>query len=170
MYNIEYKQLTLKLTKYLLHLGVKNDSDVEDLVQEVFVRLLTKMSKLEIISVEAYCIGLAKNIFREYIKEKMKHLQVFDHVPVHLIDEKKIKINFIDPFVHILLEQEINLLPERMKTILIQRIINEVPSAVLAEKLGTTVSAIDLCLFRTKKRLRKKLVMNRKEKKGYLVA
>lgn len=156
--NIEYKQLVVKLTKYLIHLGVKQDSDVEDLIQEVFLRLLTKMSKLEIISVEAYCIGLAKNIFREYIKEKMKYLQVFDRVPIHLIEEEKLKINFHDPLIHILLEQQLELLPERMKHIFFSRVVEEIPSKVIAEKEGISARAVDLCLFRTKRRLRKKIL------------
>lgn len=160
----EIEALTQSLFRYFLSKRVGSLDDVWDMVQETLLRVLMAMSKEQIGSPEGYAIGVAKNIqFEQYRKlvKANKHeslsvrnyentMNVFKHyeTPEHIA----VRHDMMDK-----MHQCMTRLPKHMQHVLTERFIKEVPSKVMAQKIGKDHSVIDLRVYRAKRKLRKML-------------
>ncbi|MCM3363789.1 RNA polymerase sigma factor [Niallia sp. MER TA 168] len=83
-----YRQYNQELVHFLIYLGVKKE-EAEDLVQEVFIRVLkTKCSFKGESSERTWLYTIAKNIAIDHFR-KQKNSYSFDcQIPIHIKDEQ----------------------------------------------------------------------------------
>jgi RNA polymerase sigma factor (sigma-70 family) len=61
----------------------------------------------------------------------------------------------------LLFRNALRLLPERMRTLLVRRFVEEVPSRAIAREEGITTDAVDMRVYRAKRELRKRMERER---------
>jgi RNA polymerase sigma-70 factor (ECF subfamily) len=153
----EIGRLPEKLRRFFLSRGVRTEDDARDLAQETLLRVLQRLSRGELLdSAEAFSLGVAKNVFFEYCRRVEKS---------HAHDGLSGAIDLAggeDPLTEALASSQavrfrkaLELLPERMKSLLLKRFVEEVPSRTIAREEGISTDAIDMRVYRAKRELRK---------------
>jgi len=155
----DFGRLPEKLRRFFLSRGVRTEDDARDLAQETLLRVFQRMSRGELLdSAEAYSLGVAKNVFLEYCR-RVARASVHDGLSgaVQLSGSD-------DPLADVLVSSRalrfrkaLDLLPERMKALLVRRFVEEVPSRAIAREEGITTDAVDMRVYRAKRELRKRM-------------
>jgi RNA polymerase sigma factor (sigma-70 family) len=156
-FETEIGRLPEKLRRFFLSRGVRTEDDARDLAQETLLRVLQRLSRGELLdSAEAFSLGVAKNVFFEYCRRVEKS---------HAHDGLSGAIDLAggeDPLTEALASSQavrfrkaLELLPERMKNLLLKRFVEEVPSRTIAREEGISTDAIDMRVYRAKRELRK---------------
>jgi RNA polymerase sigma factor (sigma-70 family) len=121
-------------------------ADVDDLVQEVFLRLLRRGRIAEINNLEGYIFETAANILRDRLRKKFTH-QTANHEP---ISEHHVEDVAFSPERVLLGREALNLLgdallelPERARTVFFLCRIEGIPYADVASRLGLSLSAVN---------------------------
>jgi RNA polymerase sigma factor (sigma-70 family) len=158
-FETEIGRLPEKLRRFFLSRGVRTEDDARDLAQETLLRVLQRLSRGELLdSPEAFSLGVAKNVFFEYCRRVAK---------AHAHDGLSGAIDLAggeDPLTEALASSQavrfrraLELLPERMKSLLLKRFVEEVPSRTLAREEGISTDAIDMRVYRAKRELKKRM-------------
>jgi RNA polymerase sigma-70 factor (ECF subfamily) len=166
----ELGRLPEKLRRFFLSRGVRTEDDARDLAQETLLRVLQRISRGERMdSHEAYALGVAKNVFFEYCRRVAKantHDGLSGAVDLAGID---------DPLSDVLISSQalrfrraLQLLPDRMRDLLVKRFVEEVPSRAIAREEGITTDAVDMRVYRAKRELRKRMDKEKAEKERAL--
>ena len=121
-------------------------SDIDDLVQEVFLRLARRGDLLTVTNLGGYIFQTAANILRDRLRRRLSH-QVSDH---RLIDEGCVEDAAFSPERVLLgkeavdrLSEGVRKLPARTGQVFILCRIDELPYAEIAKQLGISVSSVD---------------------------
>jgi RNA polymerase sigma-70 factor, ECF subfamily len=159
VFEAEIGRLPEKLRRFFLSRGVRTEDDARDLAQETLLRVLQRLSRGELLdSPEAFSLGVAKNVFFEYCRRVAKS---------HSHDGLSGAVDLSggeDPLTEALASSQalrfrraLELLPERMKSLLLKRFVEEVPSRTIAREEGISTDAIDMRVYRAKRELKKRM-------------
>jgi len=152
-------RLPEKLRRFFLSRGVRTEDDARDLAQETLLRVFQRISRGELLeSLEAYALGVGKNVFLEYCRRIAK-------ASVHDGLSGAVRLPGAgDPLADALVSSRalrfrsaLNLLPRRMRELLVRRFVEEVPSRAIAREEGISTDAVDMRVYRAKRELRKRM-------------
>ncbi len=158
-YEAELGRLPEKLRRFFLSRGVRTEDDARDLAQETLLRVLQRISRGERMdSHEAYALGVAKNVFFEYCRRVAK-ANAHDGLS-GAVDLAGVEDPLTDALVSsqaLRFRNALSLLPERMRSLLVKRFVEEVPSRAIAREEGITTDAVDMRVYRAKRELKKRM-------------
>lgn len=157
-------ELTLRYgpaVRRFLSRRLRDGADVEDLAQEVFVRLLKRAELSSIDNIEGYLFHTAANLLRERARRRARR---------HADQESAIEDAFVedgDAFTpeRILLGREafgrmvaaLEELPERPRTIFVLNRFEDLSAPQIARRLGVSVSTVEKDMMRAVAFLRERL-------------
>jgi|APFre7841882724_1041349.scaffolds.fasta_scaffold01569_2 RNA polymerase sigma-70 factor (ECF subfamily) len=143
------------LTRYFQR-RVSAPAEIDDLVQEVFLRLLVRGGVEDMASVSGYVFETASSVLKDrYRRRVTRHAD--DHVPMGTDGEEG--QDFSAERVHqgreLLHEAAMELLamPERTRTVCILRVLEGLSYKDISHRLGISVSAVEKHMTRALKRL-----------------
>lgn len=155
----ELGRLPEKLRRFFLSRGVRTEDEARDLVQETLLRVLQRVSRGEPLeSPEAYSLGVAKNVFFEYcrrVQRANKHEGLSGVLDLASVDDPL--SDALSSSRKLILRKALELLPARMRVLLVRRFVEEVPSRTIAREEGITTDAVDMRVYRAKRELKKKM-------------
>ncbi len=161
---VEISRLPEKLRRFFLSRGVRTEDEARELAQETVLRVYQRIQRGEMLeSSEAYALGIAKNVFFEYCR-RLTRAEMHDGLSgvVELPAEGDPLADALTNSRRLTIRRALNLLPEKMKSLLVRRFIDEVPSRIIAREEGITTDAVDMRVYRAKRELRKKMEETRK--------
>ncbi|HQR68564.1 MAG TPA: sigma-70 family RNA polymerase sigma factor [Thermoanaerobaculia bacterium] len=157
--DVDLGRLPEKLRRFFLSRGVKTEDDARDLAQETLLRVFQRMSRGELLeSLEAYSLGVGKNVFLEYCRRVAKS-SVHDGLSgaVQLpASGDPLRDALVSSRAH-RFRRALDLLPERMRALLVRRFVEEVPSRAIAREEGISTDAVDMRVYRAKRELRRRM-------------
>jgi RNA polymerase sigma-70 factor (ECF subfamily) len=153
----EFKKVALPLRGNLLHVARKmleNDSDIEDLVQEVFLKLWYIRDTLhQYNNIPAFAVTMIKNLCIDRLRVRDRE--------VTLEPDYYLRATGDDPYLQLerqntkqLLEKIIDSLPPLQKAIITMKDIEEYEVEEIAEITGTQTEAVRMNLSRARKKVR----------------
>lgn len=155
----ELGRLPEKLRRFFLSRGVRTEDEARDLVQETLLRVLQRVSRGEPLeSPEAYSLGVAKNVFFEYcrrVQRANKHEGLSGVLDLAATDDPL--SDALSSSRKLIVRKALELLPARMRVLLVRRFVEEVPSRTIAREEGITTDAVDMRVYRAKRELKKKM-------------
>lgn len=124
----------------------------QDIAQETFVVGYENLSRLkDPARLKAWLMGIASNLIRDYYKRRKV---------AGLPEGHDVELVGLDPLAsveqrerHELLYKAIATLSERYKAVLIKRYLEECEYPEIAEELGLSVGAVEVCMHRARKAL-----------------
>lgn len=158
-FEAELGRLPEKLRRFFLSRGVRTEDEACDLAQETLLRVLQRVSRGEPLdSPEAYSLGVAKNIFFEYCRrvQRANRHEGLSGVLDLAGDEDPLS-DALSSSRRLIVRKALELLPARMRVLLVRRFVEEVPSRTIAREEGITTDAVDMRVYRAKRELRKKM-------------
>ncbi len=158
-FEAEIGRLPEKLRRFFLSRGVRTEDDAKDLAQETLLRVLQRLSRGELLdSPEAFSLGVAKNVFFEYCRRVAKaHTHHGLSGAIDLAGGEDPLTEALASSQAIRFRRALELLPERMKSLLLKRFVEEVPSRTIAREEGISTDAIDMRVYRAKRELKKRM-------------
>jgi RNA polymerase sigma-70 factor, ECF subfamily len=160
----ELGRLPEKLRRFFLSRGVRTEDEARDLAQETLLRVLQRASRGEPVdSAEAYALGVAKNIFFEYCRRVAKS-NTHDGISglVDLAADTDPLSDALSNSRQHRFHRALELLPKRMRELLVRRFVEEIPSRAIAREEGITTDAVDMRVYRAKRELKKRMSDERK--------
>ncbi|MFN7987113.1 MAG: RNA polymerase sigma factor [Thermoanaerobaculia bacterium] len=158
-FEAELGRIPEKLRRFFLSRGVRTEDEACDLVQETLLRVLQRVSRGEPLdSPEAYSLGVAKNVFFEYcrrVQRANKHEGLSG--VLDLAGTEDPLSDALSSSRRLIVRKALELLPARMRVLLVRRFVEEVPSRTIAREEGITTDAVDMRVYRAKRELRKKM-------------
>ncbi|MGC9362337.1 MAG: RNA polymerase sigma factor, partial [Candidatus Syntrophosphaera sp.] len=149
-----------RIYHYLLTL-LGNDSDAADVVQMVFISFYEHIDRIEEPTALAYTYRIAYNKSMTFLKQKSRYVAMEPQSFRNLTDP-----NQSDPEPepdYTALHTAIRELPPRLASVIQLQYYEKLSYKEIADKLGTSVKAVESLLVRAKKRLRKKLMQDKNE-------
>ena len=155
----ELGRLPEKLRRFFLSRGVRTEDDARDLSQETLLRVLQRLSRGELLdSPEAFSLGVAKNVFFEYCRRVAKsHAHDGLSGAVELAGGEDPLTDALASSQALRFRRALELLPDRMKSLLLKRFVEEVPSRTIAREEGISTDAIDMRVYRAKRELKRRM-------------
>ena len=159
----KYKNLIYSLVKKM----IKNDSDVEDLVQETFIKAYKALDKFKFnYSFSAWIYRIASNNTIDFLRKRRFDTFSIDKPIGNAEDENYFEIedNSYSPDADLISEQKadiitaaINTLPDNYREIIILRHEEELDYKAIAEQLDLPLGTVKAHLFRARKLLYEEL-------------
>ncbi len=158
-FETEIGRLPEKLRRFFLSRGVRTEDDARDLAQETLLRVLQRLSRGELLdSPEAFSLGVAKNVFFEYCRRVAKsHAHDGLSGALDLAGGEDPLTDALASSQAVRFRRALELLPERMKSLLLKRFVEEVPSRTIAREEGISTDAIDMRVYRAKRELKRRM-------------
>jgi RNA polymerase sigma-70 factor (ECF subfamily) len=159
-FEAELGRLPEKLRRFFLSRGVRTEDEALDLVQETLLRVLQRVSRADqpLDSPEAFSLGVAKNVFLEYcrrVQRANKHEGLSG--VLELAGTENPLSDALASSRKLIVRKALELLPGRMRVLLVRRFVEEVPSRTIAREEGITTDAVDMRVYRAKRELRKRM-------------
>lgn len=159
-FEAELGRLPEKLRRFFLSRGVRTEDEALDLVQETLLRVLQRVSRGDrpLDSPEAFSLGVAKNVFLEYcrrVQRANKHEGLSG--VLELAGNEDPLSDALASSRKLIVRKALELLPARMKVLLVRRFVEEIPSRTIAREEGISTDAVDMRVYRAKRELRKKM-------------
>lgn len=158
-FDAELGRLPEKLRRFFLSRGVRTEDEARDLAQETLLRVLQRRERGDQLdSAEAYALGVAKNVFFEYCR-RVARANTHDGLS-GIVDLAGGPDPLADALVsssRLRFRRALDLLPARMKELLVKRFVEEVPSRAIAREEGITTDAVDMRVYRAKRELKKRM-------------
>jgi len=136
---------------------VRNSTDKDDILQEVFVKIIRNQAKVnQAVNLRQYLYGIVRNTINDYFKSQ-KHNSHTSEMPEFLTEEEAQSLNAtiadccITPFIQ--------QLPEKYKEALLLSEIQDISQKDLAERLNISYSGAKSRVQRGKEKL-KELILN----------
>ncbi|PKL81274.1 MAG: RNA polymerase subunit sigma-24 [Ignavibacteriae bacterium HGW-Ignavibacteriae-4] len=159
----KYKNLIYSLVKKM----IKNDSDVEDLVQETFIKAYKALDKFKFnYSFSAWIYRIASNNTIDFLRKRRFDTFSIDKPIGNAEDENYFEIedNSYSPDADLISEQKadiitaaINTLPANYREIILLRHEEELDYKAIAEQLDLPLGTVKAHLFRARKLLYEEL-------------
>ena len=159
----KYKNLIYSLVKKM----IKNDSDVEDLVQETFIKAYKALDKFKFnYSFSAWIYRIASNNTIDFLRKRRFDTFSIDKPIGNAEDENYFEIedNSYSPDADLISEQKadiiraaIDTLPENYREIILLRHEEELDYKAIAEQLDLPLGTVKAHLFRARKLLYEEL-------------
>lgn len=143
----------------------RNKEDAEDITQEVFIKLWHHLNNIKLTSLKAWILKVTRNLCVDYSRRKKEHISIsfnnneqkssiLETLPDEHSSPEKKAIN-IDLKEHI--TRVINHLPEKIRTIVIMRDIQDLKYETIAETMELPLNSVKTYLHRGRKILSKNL-------------
>lgn len=156
--DFRYDLLPLKNKLFRLALRITLDSaEAEDITQETLIRVWTKREELqEIDSIEAYCMSICKNLSLDRQEKKEAQNLSLDEHPVEKADNNLLPDEMLEREEKLRRVHELfNSLPEKQRTALHLREIEEKSYKETADIMGITEDNVKVLIHRARQALRK---------------
>ena len=159
-FEAELGRLPEKLRRFFLSRGVRTEDEALDLAQETLLRVLQRVSRGDqpLDSPEAFSLGVAKNVFLEHcrrVQRANKHEGLSG--VLDLAGTEDPLSDALASSRKLIVRKALELLPARMKVLLVRRFVEEIPSRTIAREEGITTDAVDMRVYRAKRELRKRM-------------
>ena len=134
------------------HFGKRayQQADVEDLVQNVLVRLAVRGDSLSIEQPEAYLMRTATNVWRDYLRKKGTHAEAMheEYVEGHLREENgpDAELEGAQAIQAVLVA--LDELPARTRQVFVLCRVEGLRQKAVARRLGVSVSAVEKHMIR----------------------
>lgn len=140
---------------YVYGLALRKVSDVamaQDIAQDTFVIAYENMPRLKAHDrLKSWLMGIASNLIRDYYKRrKVAGLGEDQDIPALLVDPLE---SMEQRELHELLHKALAQLSERYRAVLIKRYLEGLEYPQIAEELGLSVGAVEVCMHRARKNL-----------------
>jgi RNA polymerase sigma-70 factor (ECF subfamily) len=125
--------------------------DVDDLLQDSYLRLLRMRSAAPIRSVRALLFAIARNAVRDAVREKLsnREIQGMEIDSYSVLDQTADVVDLVSRrHEQALLAEAIQQLPPRCREVLILRKIHNLPQREIAEKLGISENTVESLVSR----------------------
>lgn len=138
-----------------------NDADVEDLVQEVFVRLLNRQPRNTIDNLNGYIFQIAANLLRERGRSLARRRGI--GAPLLSAGLLEGDADFSPERIHAArqacaqIEMQLRELPERVRSVFILNRFEELTGKEIARHLGISVSTVEKDMIRAILHLKERL-------------
>lgn len=146
-----WEDFQLELKGFIVN-RVKKQADADDILQDVFIKIIHNESKLTAAeNMRSYLYGMVRNAVSDYFRKQKAQLD-FNELPNVFSEEEsedlyeKLAICCVAPFI--------DQLPEKYKTALIDVELNGVPQKQLAHDLGLSYSAAKSRVQRGREKLK----------------
>lgn len=137
-FEVIYREYVKLVHNFFYYKGVEL-SEVEDLVQEVFMRLyknyLDRLGDLDEVETKRLLYTIAKNVWREWVRSSIKH-QTYSFDDSFDQAETFEEATEVDPEERVVLLAAIDQLPESQQAVLRCRFIEGLTRRETAERLG----------------------------------
>jgi RNA polymerase sigma-70 factor (ECF subfamily) len=157
-----YDQYYAKVRKFILAL-VKDEWVADDLIQETFLKIQNNLENLKDPSkISSWIFRIAYNLCQDHFR-KLKRSRKEERIDQEEMEEFKEALIQAGPDIQKELEQrqmgecvqnQINLLPESLRTVLVLFDIMEFSHQEIADIIGITVKNVKVRLHRARKRLK----------------
>jgi RNA polymerase sigma-70 factor (ECF subfamily) len=157
-----YDQYYVKVRKFILAL-VKDEWVADDLIQETFLKIQNNLENLKDPSkISSWIFRIAYNLCQDHFR-KLKRSRKEERIDQEEMEEFKEALIQAGPDIQKELEQrqmgecvqnQINLLPESLRTVLVLFDIMEFSHQEIADIIGITVKNVKVRLHRARKRLK----------------
>jgi len=147
----------------VVHSVVRNQAEAEDVVQDVFVRVLEHRRSLqEVREMRVWLVRIAWNLALD--RRRRIRPEQFDEGFVEGLVAKSVPVDeaFEEARRMRAVLREMERLPEAERHVLLLSVTDELGTAEMAEVLGRSESAVRALLFRARTRLRERLEGERK--------
>jgi len=154
-----YSAFNHKLQKFIFSL-IKTETDTEDLVQEVFVRIWENRTKLrEYESFDAYLFSIAYHTTMTLLRTRVKEKQYVEYVKSVQVELDEAE--FIDGFSRDEISEKLNLLidqmPPRQREVFKLKHFRNYSYKEIAETLGISVNTVENHIVKSHKYLKENL-------------
>ena len=123
------------LIGFVISQYVKNKSDVEELINDVFLNFFNNLDKIKIKNIKAYLTKIAKNKAIDYLRENKNKYILENELVLNAQEfDKSLYLLVINDMKRVLSEEEIN--------IIIDHVIYDVSFKTLAKKYNKPISTI----------------------------
>ncbi len=160
-FNEQVLPLKDKLYRYSLRI-VKDQQEAEDVVQDIMIKVWNKRDEWkDWSSIEAMCMTMTRNLSIDRTRSKHRHTDSMpDHFDAPDVDQSPAqKAVTSDMMNHI--QQIIDQLPEKQKSIIQLREIEGYTYKEIAEMLEISISQVKISVHRARLFLKKALLKNR---------
>lgn len=138
--------------KAYLHSSFPTVRDVDDVMQEAYIRLLKARAVYPIKSVRAFLFSVARRLAIDVIRKERRTTAneiVMDLDSLGVLENKADAAETSSTHEEIaLLAQAIHSLPARCRKIMIMRKLDRLPQHEIARRLGIAVSTVEVQIFR----------------------
>lgn len=134
-----------------LHVAAPLMADVDDLVQESYLRLLRMRANGQIRSVKAVLFAIARNAVRDALRHKMinREISVAEIDALSVLDDGSGLVDVVNRRQEqTLLAEAIRALPERCREVLILRKIHGLSQKEIAQRLGISEHTVESLVSR----------------------
>jgi RNA polymerase sigma-70 factor (ECF subfamily) len=143
--------------KHFILNKTKNKDDTDDILQEVFIKIINNHDKLDRAqNLRNYLYGIVKNTVNDYFRNK-KHNVSDTEIPGELTEEETLYLN--ETIADCCIKPFINHLPHKYKEALMLTELQEVSQKELSEKLNISYSGAKSRVQRGKEKL-KELILD----------
>lgn len=157
---------------YRTCLGIThNNSDADDLTQEVFIEVFRSIGKFRDesnISTWLYRIAINKSLNYVRNQKRLRFFQTIGIISSPYIADNETKIDYPNESTHNehlkkILERAIDSLTEKQRTAFVLNKIEELPYKEIAHIMNVSLSTVESLLYRARQNLQKNLMVHYKE-------
>jgi len=150
-----YDQHCFRVKRVILAL-VRDEWAADDLTQETFVRVQDHLAELrDPAKLSSWIFRVAYNLCQDHFRKKGQRLEdALDHEELEIAEESSTEKQFEQHQMGECVQQELDRLPEPLRTVIILSDIMEFNQREIAEILGITVENAKVRLHRARKRLK----------------
>ncbi len=143
---------------------VASEEDAENIVQDVFLVLYEKKEFLdENLNIVAYLLTAIKNKCLDYLKQKIQEREAYQSIQDEFNLSMKVKVESLDALnvnfpdeksIEDLLEEALNKLPERCRTIFVMNKLEGKKQSEIARELEISINTVESQMAIAHKKLR----------------
>jgi RNA polymerase sigma-70 factor (ECF subfamily) len=138
---------------------LRNDTQAEDIVQDVFLKLWDKRKELEKVqNIEAWSMKMTKNRVLDHIRSDRNYSADEVDMKIYEHNNESPDIIYERYETQTDVRKMIELLPEKQKEVIILREIEGYPYQKIGEIMGIDLNLVKVTLFRARENLRKKIL------------
>jgi RNA polymerase sigma factor (sigma-70 family) len=136
---------------------VRDQAAVEDLTQEVFVRLLGRAGVGAIDNIEGYLFHTAANLLRERARRAAARIPEADAESFDPIEDLSPERILLGREAVALMVEALQELPERVRSVFVLNRFEELPAVEIARRLGVSLSTVEKDMMRAVAFIRKRV-------------
>lgn len=152
-----YEQYYKNVYNYICF-RINNHYDVEDLVSTVFLNVIKRFNTYNSKKspIEAWLIGIAKNVVNDYLRSEKKHssVQIENHMYLASNEKQPEQVVLINEENSVLM-QAVSKLKEKDRQIISMKFGTDLKNAEIAKVLGVSKTNVAVSIHRSLKRLKK---------------
>ncbi len=154
-----YDEHYFRVKKVVLAL-VRNEWTADDLTQETFARVQDHLGDLrDPAKLSSWILGIACNLCRDHFRKAGKAVMTDDHdqEEMEIADEHSLHKEFEQRQMGECVQEEIDRLPESLRTVIVLSDMMEFNHREIADVLGITVQNVKVRVHRARKKLKELL-------------